>query len=84
MALGKVVCSGNEPEHQAALKLPSSPVVNLPFNSEYIADILEDLLNRPSHELEALGRESREYVKKYHEAKVVAKSYLDFAESLSW
>ena len=82
MALGKVVCAGNEPEHQKALGLPPSPVVNLPFDSAAIADILEDLLNRPKQQLEEIGRANRAYVEQYHEATIVAQRHLDFAESL--
>ena len=82
MALGKVVCAGNEPEHQKALGLPTAPVVNLPFDSAEIADILEDLLSRPKRQLEEIGRANRAYVEQYHEATIVAQRHLDFAESL--
>lgn len=76
------VCSGNEPEHHRALGLPLAPVINLPFDSVGIADVLEGLLNKTRGQLEEIGRENRRYVERYHEAEIVAQRYLDFAESL--
>lgn len=53
---------------------PNCPMINA--NPDTIYNVLKNLLNR-RNEWDAIGKKGREYVEKYHNASVIAKSYYD-------
>ena len=54
------------------------PVINA--NPDNLEAVLENLLKNPES-LKDIGIKSREYVEKYHDAKVIAKQYLEILEA---
>ncbi len=80
MARGKVVLSGQCPELVPLFGMDSCPVIDIPPDASGIAEILGNLVERISGDGEALsrmGRETREFVEKYHSSRKVAARYLD-------
>lgn len=76
MAMGKVVLSGNESEIQEELKIKSIPVINIRPDIEDIEKKIEYLIENPDL-VSKLGKESREFIEKIHEAEIIAKEYLE-------
>lgn len=75
LAMGKVVFGGAEPESLAAMGVTTSPVINvLPDYSSIVAEVERILDNRT--EIEAIGRESREFAERVHDNVIVAEKYL--------
>lgn len=76
LALGKIVLGGAEPESLNALKMESSPVINVKPDYMSIVDAIERILDR-RREITRLSFESRAFVTKYHDHISVAKQYLE-------
>jgi glycosyltransferase involved in cell wall biosynthesis len=76
LAMGKVVLGGAEPESLASLKIDKSPVVNIKPTAKDIVKRVEYFLNN-KEKIEEIGLESRRFVEKYHESKIVAQKYLN-------
>lgn len=72
MAMNKPVVCYMRPDLWEKIK-SHCPVINA--NPDNLEDILENLLKN-SDSLKAIGLKSREYVEKYHDAKVIAEQYL--------
>lgn len=82
LAMGKVVLGGNEPENSKEYKIPHIPIINIGPDSELIFKELEKLVLNPQL-IRRLSAESREYVKNYHDAKLIAQKYIDVFTSFS-
>lgn len=82
LALGRIVMSGNEPEFSQCMNLPTPPVLNITLDKLQIQSITRSLLEMNSTELQEKADEMRQYAVDYHDAKVVAKRYLKFAQEL--
>jgi len=80
LAIGKVVFGGAEPESLASLNIEKTPVVNIKPSVEDIVEKIEYFLKH-KEEIEPLGLASREFVKKYHDSKIVAQKYLEVWEN---
>lgn len=76
MAMGKpVVCYIRE--DIASCSPAEMPVINA--NPDNIYDVLKEVLRNPAKLIE-IGIRSREYVEKYHSAKIIAKQYYELLE----
>ena len=82
LAMGKVVLGGNEPENSKEYKIPHIPIINIGPDSDAIFKELENLVLNPQL-INKLSTESREYVKRYHDSKVIAQKYIDVFTSFS-
>ncbi len=80
MAMGKITLSGAEPVAIEALGMNDCPVINIKPDSEHIYRQLCMLLER-KHELQIIGEKSRICIEEYHDAKIIARKYLDFWKS---
>ena len=80
MAQGRVVLSGSEKEVLDDLSIQEIPVINIISNENQIYDKLLYLLEK-RRDITEMGLKSYEFVKKYHEAKIVANQYLKFWNS---
>jgi len=82
MAMGKVLVGGGEPEMYDLLgEMEMHPIVNVQPSEEDVFSKLEDLLlNR--NKITATGEQSRLFVEKYHDHKMIAKQYADYWESI--
>lgn len=75
MSAGCVVLSGNEPETRREFNVDDIPVVSVSPNTEDIVMKISHFIENPS-EIESVGRNSRLYVEKYHDCKLIAEKYL--------
>lgn len=77
MKLGTVVISGGEEDYYKFIGEESlRPIINLrPFKNLDNLEILKDTLTYPA-KLRDLSRQSIEFVRKYHDARDIAKEYL--------
>lgn len=81
MAQGLVVVGGGEEENYQILgEQTLRPIVNVQPDEQSVVDGLIRLVESPE-EVAQLSRQSIEYVRKYHDCKVVAQQYLDFYEA---
>lgn len=76
MALGKIVIGGGNKEYLDEFGLERCPLVPIENNVEDIVFKIKNLLLRKS-EFDLLSRESREYVEKNHDCKIIAKRFID-------
>lgn len=81
MAMGKVVLSGNDPVNLMEFNEKYIPVINICPNENQIFQQLERLI-LDRNLISKLSHESRMYVEKKHDCKVVAKRYLELFEAL--
>ncbi|MDD4111283.1 MAG: hypothetical protein PHS54_07110 [Clostridia bacterium] len=81
MSLGKVVLSGAEKEAIEPLNVDFCPVVNITPDVDQIVEVLSDLIN-DSDRINYLKKKSVEYVKQYHDSKVVASQFLSVYKEL--
>lgn len=83
MAMGKVVLGGNEPENVIEFNY-KVPAINIGADSDMIFNELEKLVLRPAIIAE-LSKQSREYVEKVHDYKLIAKKYIScFLDNLEY
>lgn len=81
MAQGLVIVGGGEEENYQILGEETlRPIVNVQPNEQSVVDGLLRLVQNPD-EVARLSRQSIEFVRKYHDCRVVAQQYLDFYES---
>lgn len=76
LKLGKVVLSGSEKEALKELKIENSPVINIVPDEKQIEEEIEKLILEPKL-IEQKKIEGVIFLEKYHDAKKVAKQYLD-------
>jgi len=80
MSKGRIVMSGAEQETIDSLNEISIPVININSNEDQIFnELLKIMENRLK--IGEMGVNSRKFVEKHHEAKLVAKKYLQFWET---
>ena len=78
MAHGMAVVSGGEPENYTLLGCHDlRPIVNVPPTEEGAYEMLRQLVANRA-ELPRLQRESREYIERYHDSRLVAQAYVEF------
>lgn len=82
MAMGKVVVGGNEPENQKEYDEYDCPIINIEPDSDKIFRILEELI-KDKEKLRELSRQSRLYVERVHDSKIIAQKYLDLFSQCS-
>ncbi len=75
MAMGKVVLSGNEEECGKEFKRNDVPVINILPDIEDIYQKLKELICQPE-KIISIGKQSAKFVEEFHNAQVVAKSYI--------
>lgn len=81
MAQGLVVVSGGEPENYDILHCDDlRPIVNVQPNEEDVVCQLIWLVKNKG-DLPRMSRESRLYVERYHDHRIVAQQYVDFWKS---
>ena len=73
---GKIFLGGAESESLASFGITDSPIVNIKPNAESILEAVENILENRDN-IEQLGLESRYYVEKNHDYKIVAEQYLN-------
>ena len=76
LAMGKVVLGGNEPENQKEFGECDCPIINIIPDADQIYAELEKLVKNPNL-IKTLSVKSRVYVEKVHDAKTIAKKYID-------
>jgi glycosyltransferase involved in cell wall biosynthesis len=76
LALGKITMGGAEILGQQELGYEDCPIINIKPEPNDIVAKIEDLLERKS-QFSSLGRQSRNFVERYHNHIDVAKKYLD-------
>lgn len=72
---GKVVLGGNEEENEEKMGLGKVPIINVIPDSDYIYNVLKDLILYPE-KIDRIKLESRKFAVENLNAKVVAKRYL--------
>lgn len=82
MAMGKVVVGGNEPENQKEYDEYDCPIINIEPDSDKIYGVLVELI-KDKEKLKELSRQSRLYVERVHDSKIVAQKYLDLFSQCS-
>jgi len=75
MAMGKVVMGGCQPEVLKEFSIDCCPIIGIEPNSKQIEEKMEFIIKNKS-EIEKWGSESRKFVEKYHNVKVVSKIYM--------
>lgn len=80
LAMGKVVLGGNETEQQKELGFMDVPIINIVPDTNYICNILDELVNNSSR-IADLSIKSRKYVEKIHECSIIAQKYIDVFQS---
>lgn len=83
MSQGTVVIGGGEEEFYDFIgEKELRPIINVrPEEDEYNMNMLRETLLNPA-KIEEMKRQSIEFVKKYHDSRVVAKQYLDVYKEL--
>ena len=76
MAMGKVVMGGCQPEVLSEFAIEKCPVIGIEPNSKQIEEKIEFIIENRDL-LEKWGRQSRRFVEKHHDVKVVASSYIE-------
>lgn len=77
LAQGKIVLSGSEKVAMDFLGIENSPIINITPDSMNIFEQIEILLNKNFEELQNLSLKSLEYVKKYHDHKIIAQKFIE-------
>lgn len=81
LAMGKVVMGGCQPEVLNEFSIDGCPVIAIEPSSNQIEEKMEFIIANKS-KIEGWGMQSRRFVEKHHDVKVVAKTYLKlFANS---
>jgi len=73
---GKVVLGGNEKENEENMGLGKVPVINVIPDSDYIYNVLKELILNPE-KIDKIKLESRKFAVEKLDAKIIAKRYLD-------
>lgn len=79
LAMGKVVFSGNEPETKAEFGENNIPIINITPDADQIYNELVKFIGN-KEKISAISKESRKYVERVHDAKVVARQYVEVFE----
>jgi len=84
MAQGKIVLSGLETKDVIRNKreLMECPIINITPDVDLIYKEVEKLLLAKKSDLMEMGRLSRLYVEKYHDAEIVARKYINLYKSI--
>ncbi|WP_281228043.1 glycosyltransferase [Flavobacterium aquiphilum] len=78
LAKGKVVMSGSEPEalFELGIERNDCPILNIQPDVNQIYEQLLILLEK-REQIKDIGIESRKFVERYHDSKIIAKRYID-------
>jgi len=78
LAKGKVVMSGSEPEalKELGISKDNCPIINIQPDADQIYEQLTILLEKRKI-IKDIGNESRKFVEKYHDSKVIAEQYIE-------
>lgn len=76
MAMGKVVMGGSQPEMFQIFNIDKCPVISIEPNINQIEKQMEYIINN-KNKLSAWSQESRKFVEKYNDIKVIARQYLE-------
>lgn len=76
MSMGKIVLSGNEPENEQEFGC-KAPVINIRPDVDDIYLKIKALISLSTEDLISKAHESYEFCCRFHDAKVVAKQYVD-------
>lgn len=76
MSMGKIVLSGNEPENEQEFGC-KVPIVNIKPNVDDIYMKVKWLISLSTEDLISKAQESYDFCCRFHDAKVVAKQYVD-------
>ncbi|MCH5220304.1 MAG: glycosyltransferase [Muribaculaceae bacterium] len=83
MAMGKIAVSGGEPEFYDFLgESTLRPIINAVPNDNLLVEILESLVLSDASLLEKLSSESRLFVEKHNDSRLVANNYLKAWEKM--
>lgn len=78
MAYGIPAVTGGEPEYYEFIgEYDNRPIVNAPLSVPGLTEVLEDIVAHPE-QIAPRGKNSREFVVKHNDAKVVAERFLNF------
>lgn len=76
MAQGKVLMAGNTPEMRNTLRIDECPVIHIEPDADQIYSQLEWLVKN-KEQVPEIGKQSREFVERYHDYKIVARQFLE-------
>jgi glycosyltransferase involved in cell wall biosynthesis len=79
MALGKVVMGGCQPEVLKEFSIDRCPIIGIEPNSKQIEEKMKFIIENKT-KIEKWGMQSRRFVEKYHDVKVVSKIYMKLFE----
>lgn len=76
MLKGKLVMGGAEPVANEMYGYENNPIFNICPDVDQICETMIEIINRKD-EMEAIGKQGREFVERYHNYKEIAQQYVD-------
>lgn len=78
MAAGKIVVSGGETEYYDFIgERELTPVINAIPDDDELYSLLQNLITKPREELQKIKEDSRQFVKKHNDVKIVADRFVN-------